>query len=368
MNNGGDAAEQIVRLSLEGFEVAAKLTGSAAKNIAVLLASTLKQEINQSHKTKGKARLSNMLKSGKELKVFAIQNKDLPKFVEQAKRYGVLYCVLRDKSNSDPNATVDIIARAEDASKIQRISDRFELGKVDKVSIVSEVEKSVAEKEAVEIEVPTKSKGELIIEEAMGKSTQKEGNSHENPTVAKTDKNPPSERSSGTEASSTKGTAERADKKPYKIGNGKERRYLMKKIKLLYYIGIALSMLVGIWHFFVPYMFQWYSYIPNEYGNLIVGIDWTNFFFSLLLTGISLLLILFCNKVFNGNGELFVFYGFLIFVWFCRVIITFIEPWPLEPIAWAAYGQQIAAFVIFIVQLIPFIYLLKQRKFTNKAK
>ena len=34
MNNGGDAAEQVVRLSLEGFEVAAKLTGSAAKNVA----------------------------------------------------------------------------------------------------------------------------------------------------------------------------------------------------------------------------------------------------------------------------------------------------------------------------------------------
>ena len=31
MNNGGDAAEQVVRLSLEGFEGAAKLTGSAAK-------------------------------------------------------------------------------------------------------------------------------------------------------------------------------------------------------------------------------------------------------------------------------------------------------------------------------------------------
>ena len=31
MNNGGDAAEQVVRLSLEGFEVAAKLTGTAAK-------------------------------------------------------------------------------------------------------------------------------------------------------------------------------------------------------------------------------------------------------------------------------------------------------------------------------------------------
>ena len=85
MNNGGDAAEQIVRLSLEGFEVAAKLTGSAAKNVAVLLVSALKQE----HKTKGKARLTNMLKSGKELKVFSVPNKDLKKFTEQAKKYGV---------------------------------------------------------------------------------------------------------------------------------------------------------------------------------------------------------------------------------------------------------------------------------------
>ena len=60
MTNGGDAAEQVVRLSLEGFEVAAKLSGAAAKNIAVLLVSVLKQE----QKTKGKARLTNMIKSG----------------------------------------------------------------------------------------------------------------------------------------------------------------------------------------------------------------------------------------------------------------------------------------------------------------
>ena len=70
MTNGGDAAEQVVRLSLEGFEVAAKLSGAAAKNIAVLLVSVLKQE----QKTKGKARLTNMIKSGKELKVFSIIN------------------------------------------------------------------------------------------------------------------------------------------------------------------------------------------------------------------------------------------------------------------------------------------------------
>ena len=116
MNNGGDAAEQIVRLSLEGFEVAAKLTGTAAKELTVLLVSVLRQE----QRTKGKARLTNMLKSGKELKVFSVPQKDLKMFTEQAKKYGVLYCVLRDKFNKDDNAPVDIIARAEDASKIQR--------------------------------------------------------------------------------------------------------------------------------------------------------------------------------------------------------------------------------------------------------
>ena len=43
-----------------------------SKNVALLLVSVLKQE----QKTKGKARLTNMIKSGKELKVFTIPNKD----------------------------------------------------------------------------------------------------------------------------------------------------------------------------------------------------------------------------------------------------------------------------------------------------
>jgi len=206
MNNGGDAAEQIVRLSLEGFEVAAKLSGSAAKNIALLLVSVLKQE----QKTKGKARLTNMIKSGKELKVFSIPNKDLKKFTEQAKRYGVLYCVLRDKNTKGENIPVDIIARAEDASKIQRIVERFELGKA---SIVSEAQKAVADREAAEIEKPTKSKNEIIMEEAVRSPMQKEENANANPSVAKTDKNPPSRQSSEpVETQSDKGVAKPAEK------------------------------------------------------------------------------------------------------------------------------------------------------------
>ena len=133
MNNGGDAAEQVVRLSLEGFEVAARLSGSAAKNIALLLVSVLKQE----QKTKGKARLTNMIKSGKELKVFSIPQKDLKKFTEQAKRYGVLYCVLRDKNTKGENAPVDIIAKKIcDDGVVLSEKDKKELKPMEKIKLV----------------------------------------------------------------------------------------------------------------------------------------------------------------------------------------------------------------------------------------
>ena len=50
MYNSGDAAEQVVRMSLEGAEVALKITGAAAKNLAAALYTVLKDQ----KKTKGK--------------------------------------------------------------------------------------------------------------------------------------------------------------------------------------------------------------------------------------------------------------------------------------------------------------------------
>ena len=179
MNTSGDAAEQIVRLSLEGFEVAARLSGAAAKNIAILLVSVLKEE----QKTKGKARLTNMIKSGKELKVFSLQSKDLKKFTQEAKRYGVLYCVLKDKESKDPTATIDVIARAEDASKIQRIVERFELGKVDKATIIKDAKKALDKKDNSKSE---KTKLEIIVDDALKPNKDKQTKNVENPTTALT--------------------------------------------------------------------------------------------------------------------------------------------------------------------------------------
>ena len=140
MNNSGDAAEQIVRMALGGAEVALKLTGAAAKEIALLLLAALKApEKGDEGKTKlkGKERLSSMLKSGKPLEVFSIRERDLRTFAREAKNYGVVYCALRNGKRSR-DGICDILVKADDAPKINRLVERFDLATVDRASVERE--------------------------------------------------------------------------------------------------------------------------------------------------------------------------------------------------------------------------------------
>jgi hypothetical protein len=156
----------------KGIEVLAKISGEGAKNLATYLYAVLKDQ----KKTRGKTRLEGLLRSGKELKVFAVKNEDLKKFTQEAKRYGVLYCALRDKNDTD--GMCDIMVRAEDASKINRIVERFKLATVDTASIKSEIEKSRVAKEEektpVEKGTPAEKSTDDFLDELMAKPEQRE--------------------------------------------------------------------------------------------------------------------------------------------------------------------------------------------------
>ena len=199
MNSGADAADQIVNMSLKGIEVLAKISGEGAKNLATYLYAVLKDQ----KKTKGKTRLEGQLRSGKELKVFAVRNEDLKKFSQEAKRYGVLYCALHDKNDTD--GMCDIMVRAEDASKINRIVERFKLATVDIAGIKSEIQKSRAakqeEKASAEKETPAEKSADDFLDELMAKPGQPEPTKEQtdnpnpttDPTAAKAEKPRPSE-------------------------------------------------------------------------------------------------------------------------------------------------------------------------------
>ena len=159
MSYSGDAAEQVVRLSLETGEVAVKLAGEGAKQLAILLYAILREQ----KKTKGKTRLTNMLRSGKELKVFAVKDSDLQLFCREAKKYGVLYCVLKDRDATD--GLTDIMVRAEDASKINRIFERFNLATVDMAEVRREIERRRQEQQNAAPEAPAAA--ELMTEQEV---------------------------------------------------------------------------------------------------------------------------------------------------------------------------------------------------------
>lgn len=129
----------------------------------------------------------------------------------------------------------------------------------------------------------------------------------------------------------------------------------MKKLfSVLFSAGLIISSLVGFLHFFAPYAFGWYNYIPDAPKEIYASIDYVNFFFSLLLVGLSLLLLLLKKKIFAGSREIFVFYIFLVFTWFCRVMITVIIPWPTSLQTWLLVGFSTE----FTLTLLPMIFLL----------
>lgn len=239
MNTSGEAADQVVRMSLEVGEAALKISGEGAKQLAVLLYAILKEQ----KKTKGRARLETLVRSGKPLTVFSVKESDLKKFVQEAKRYGILYCAVRDPKGSS-DGMVDIMVKEEDAPRINRIVERFKFASVTEAAqIKTEIQKSREEKsqakgekaapgkektkeppekkpspektQAVEPQSqpesekdrPGKSQEDLLVDELLGTPVQKEEGQQQNPSSGRAAKSRQSEPISGKQRKTAEGTS-----------------------------------------------------------------------------------------------------------------------------------------------------------------
>ncbi len=198
MSVNGDASEQAVRLGLEGFEVTVKLIGSGAKNLLAMLYAMQKDK--SQNQTRGKMKLVKMLRTGKPLKIFSISKEDLKIFSKESKTYGITYCALRDKNSKEENAMIDVIVKDEDASRINRIVEKFKLTTVDMGKVKTEITKAIENRDEKrqELGIPEKSKEQQLEEVLSDKPLQKEQNTNENFNVAKTEKSPLSKPSSMT--------------------------------------------------------------------------------------------------------------------------------------------------------------------------
>jgi len=139
---------------------------------------------------------------------------------------------------------------------------------------------------------------------------------------------------------------------------------MKKLISVLFNVGLLFSSIIGFLHFFAPYAFGWYSYIPDAPKEIYASIDYVNFFFSLLLTGLSIILLFMKKKIFAGSKDIFIFYVFLVFTWFCRVLITILIPWPTALQTWLLVGFSTE----FILTLMPMVYLIQSKAIQLRSK
>lgn len=100
----------------------------------------------------------------------------------------------------------------------------------------------------------------------------------------------------------------------------------MNQIKILSTIGSIISIGFGIWHFFIPGIWDWYSYIDQTATELIIAVRAINLFFSLLLVllGIANILTVF-RKALDGFSTV-VLLSISTILWFTRLALQIVYP------------------------------------------
>jgi hypothetical protein len=116
--------------------------------------------------------------------------------------------------------------------------------------------------------------------------------------------------------------------------------------RILVTIGSAASIGFGVWHLFVPRIWDWYSYIDPAATELIVAVRAINVFFSLslVLFGLMNLLLTYGRDV--GRYPLLVVLGATCALWAARVAMQVVYPQgSMNPAL--QYGM-LAAFVVIL--------------------
>lgn len=153
MDNGSREASEVIRLTMDGIQLMLKVSGKVTNELLEFFAALQKKEAT---KSSGRQRLKKMLASGSELKVFTLKGRDkFTVFAREAKKWGVVYSVIKRTDTDKKNEIYEILIKAEDASKLNRMIEKF--GLMVSVAVETITEKSSKEegtrKESVEKEI-----------------------------------------------------------------------------------------------------------------------------------------------------------------------------------------------------------------------
>lgn len=96
--------------------------------------------------------------------------------------------------------------------------------------------------------------------------------------------------------------------------------------KILTYIGSIVSIGFGMWHFFVPTIWKWYSYIDVNAPELVLAVRATNIFFSLSLVLIGVMNIVLVSSRYSAKQTIITILAVNIILWLTRVVLQIVAP------------------------------------------
>lgn len=131
-------------------------------------------------------------------------------------------------------------------------------------------------------------------------------------------------------------------------------------VKILVVIGSVASIGFGMWHFFVPKVWNWYSYVDPNATELILAVQAINVFFSLSLVLFGVINFLFIDGNHANRYSIIVLLLTTSILWLTRLLFQWFYPQgSLYP--GLQYGMLIAFAMITLCHLIPLLIIWLQK-------
>ncbi|MBQ9347345.1 MAG: DUF3801 domain-containing protein [Oscillibacter sp.] len=119
MNPGGEAADTLVKMYLNGVETLIRLSGSFLKNLLALTMALAKDH----KKVSGKINLAKMLRETRDLRTFTMTQAQYKAFKRLAKKQGILFAAVTDRD--DKGKLVDVILPATELDRANLLFERI---------------------------------------------------------------------------------------------------------------------------------------------------------------------------------------------------------------------------------------------------
>jgi hypothetical protein len=131
-------------------------------------------------------------------------------------------------------------------------------------------------------------------------------------------------------------------------------------VRILVTIGSSASIGFGVWHFFVPTAWKWYSYIDVTATELVVAVRAINAFFSLslVLFGVVNVLLVYGDR--SSRYSVIVVLAATCILWMTRVAFQLVYPQgSMTPIL--QYGMLSAFIVVSLCYIVSLFIVVSQR-------